>query len=344
MLLLDGDRRQARAADPQALIEEARRRARRRRIGWLILAVLAGGGTATVALAISGSRSPPTPAGAVSVGGLPTGSLATLERVAGPLAVGANGALYVADVARDRILVRLPDGRFRVVAGNGKVGFSGDGGPALGAELSKVCDSQPVSPAGALYIVDGGRVRVIGSDGVISSIAGSGRALPVGQRIADGTAALAAPLGSIRSAANGSSSISIAVSPSGQLYIATPAQLLRLTSAGTLITVRAVVTSGPLTGKLDLNLDSTAIDGRGNIDVAGVNGWSIWQVTRSGIARQVGYGANGQARRSGGNVSVLERGPGGAVYAETAPPSYASKVIGSSKRSPSTRSAGGTPG
>ena len=104
-----------------------------------VLAVLAGGGTATVALAISGSRSPPTPAGAVSVGGLPTGSLATLS-VAGPLAVGANGALYVADVARDRILVRLPDGRFRVVAGNGKVGFSGDGGPALGAELSKVSD------------------------------------------------------------------------------------------------------------------------------------------------------------------------------------------------------------
>ena len=80
MLLLDGDRRQARAADPQALIEEARRRARRRRIGWLILAVLAGGGTATVTLAIFGVSLTADAAGAVSVGGLPTRILGHAER------------------------------------------------------------------------------------------------------------------------------------------------------------------------------------------------------------------------------------------------------------------------
>src|ERR1700726_2253782 len=73
--------------------------------------------------------------------------------VAGKLAVGPNGALYVADVGGDRILARLPDGRFRVVAGNGRVGFSGDGGAAVDAELSGVSDLA-FSPAGALYIAD----------------------------------------------------------------------------------------------------------------------------------------------------------------------------------------------
>jgi hypothetical protein len=76
------------------------------------------------------------------------------------------------------------------------------------------------------------------------------------------------------------------------------------------------VLSGPWAGNLDENLGPIAIDAQGNIDVAGVNGWSIWQVPPSGVAHQIGFGPSGQARRSGGNVSVLERGPDSAVYGE----------------------------
>jgi hypothetical protein len=46
--------------------------------------------------------------------------------------------------------------------------------------------------------------------------------------------------------------------------------------------------------------------------MSGITGWSIWQVSRRGIAKYVAY-----ARQSGGNYSVLERGPDGAVYAAT---------------------------
>ena len=60
---------------------------------------------------------------------LPTGSVTTLE-LAGPLAVAPDGLLFVVDEARHEVLVRLPDGTFRVVAGDGKSGFSGDGGKA----------------------------------------------------------------------------------------------------------------------------------------------------------------------------------------------------------------------
>lgn len=48
------------------------------------------------------------------------------------------------------------------------------------------------------------------------------------------------------------------------------------------------------------------------IDVSGVNGWSIWQRSTRGVLTYVGY-----ARGSGGNWSVLVRGPGGAAYGDT---------------------------
>ena len=245
-----------------------------------------------------------------SAGRPPEGSLVSLK-VAGPMAVSPRGALFVADVASDRILVRLPGGAFRVVAGDGKVGFSGDGGQALHAELSVVSELA-FSPAGSLYVVDGGRVRVIDPDGVIRTVVGNGRPA---RTIANGTPALSAPLGLSRPIAAGGSPPSIAFSPGGTPYLRTASQqLLRLTAAGTLATIRAVVRSGPLAGKLDMNLGPIAIDNRGNIDVAGYNGWSIWQVAPDGIAHQIGFATN--ARQSGGDFAILQRAPNGAVIAE----------------------------
>jgi len=292
------------------VIEDARARQRRQRrrgaIGIFVLALL-GAVATVVALAISGTRSPTAPADATP-GGLPTGALVTLN-LAGPLAVGPNGALYVTDVARDRILVRLPDGRFRVVAGNAKVGFSGDGGPAVDAELSGVSDLA-FSPAGALYVADGGRVRVIGRDGVIRTIAGDGRLLM--HSIANGTPALSAPLGlpGIGGIHGNPTPLWIALSPTtGQLYISTGHQILRLTAAGRLDIVRAIVPSG--LGKGPLNgFGPIAIDTHGNIDVSGGPwGWSIGQVTPHGIAHYVAF-----ARQGGGNFAVVQPGKRGAIY------------------------------
>lgn len=69
------------------------------------------------------------------------------------------------------MLVRLPNGRFRVVVGDGNKGVSGDGGPAVDAELLDVSDLA-VATDGSLYIADGDRVRVVSPDGVISTVAG----------------------------------------------------------------------------------------------------------------------------------------------------------------------------
>ncbi len=273
-----------------------------------------------VALVGSGARRPTSSAGHGSAGVLPAGKVVALAN-AGPLAVAPDGALYVADIARHRVLVRLHDGRFRVIAGDGRDGFSGDGGLATRAELSTITDVA-VSPSGDLYIADGGRIRVVGRDGIIRTVAGDGRPLPTAHRqplaqIVAGTPALSAALGAPRAVSYDAPMI--AFSPGGQLYISTGLQVVRLTAHGTLTSIRAVVADsslglhGPLRG-----FGPLAVDRDGDIDVAGFNGWSVWQITPAGVAHEVGEGGSG-ARRSGGGYSVLERAANGRVYAENGP-------------------------
>jgi hypothetical protein len=68
-----------------------------------------------------------------------------------------------------------PDGRIAVVAGSGKSGFSGDGGPATAARLSRT-DGLAAMPDGGFLIADEdhGCVRRVWPDGHISTVAGGG--------------------------------------------------------------------------------------------------------------------------------------------------------------------------
>ncbi len=75
------------------------------------------------------------------------------------LALAPGGDLYIADDIRNQVLERLPDGRFRVVAGNGTTGYSGDGGPATEAEIDDP-GGMAVSSDGTLYFADSGNDRV----------------------------------------------------------------------------------------------------------------------------------------------------------------------------------------
>ncbi|HUS34652.1 MAG TPA: hypothetical protein VM680_04795 [Verrucomicrobiae bacterium] len=65
--------------------------------------------------------------------------------------------------------------KIETVAGTGKAGFSGDGGPALKAELNNPY-GLVVGPGGALFICDMGnhRIRKIDKSGVITTVAGNG--------------------------------------------------------------------------------------------------------------------------------------------------------------------------
>jgi sugar lactone lactonase YvrE len=98
-------------------------------------------------------------------------------------ALGPDGSLYIADQANQRIRRIAPDGIIDTFAGNGVAGFSGDGGPAIDAQIS-LPGGQAAPPAGRiatdaegrLYIADSAnhRVRRVDTDGTISTIAGDG--------------------------------------------------------------------------------------------------------------------------------------------------------------------------
>src|SRR5262249_41752673 len=92
----------------------------------------------------------------------------------GGLAIDSAGNVYAADGTDSLILKIGTDGKLNVVAGvPGFVGFSGDGGPASHAWLSNP-SSVVFDSTGNLYIADSGngRIRKIGLDGNISTIAG----------------------------------------------------------------------------------------------------------------------------------------------------------------------------
>lgn len=63
------------------------------------------------------------------------------------------------------------------IAGDGSVGFTGDGGPALQARLNSP-SGVAVAADGSLFIADAGnnRIRRVGPDGIITTIAGTGHA------------------------------------------------------------------------------------------------------------------------------------------------------------------------
>ncbi|HTW07436.1 MAG TPA: hypothetical protein VME46_08000 [Acidimicrobiales bacterium] len=94
------------------------------------------------------------------------------------LATGPDGCLYIVDTGRDEVLQRLPDGGFVVVAGDGKRGFSGYGGPAVDARLTLDGDSGiAIGANGTVYIAGSGndRARGVLPNGTIETVAGGGQ-------------------------------------------------------------------------------------------------------------------------------------------------------------------------
>ena len=147
---------------------------RRRRRRYALFALLACAAVAGAVYAIVATSGAATSAAGSSSAGLPVGARVVPERPSS-LAVGPGGQLYIADDRRNQILEWTGHGTFRVVAGSGRAGFSGDGGPALRARLDQP-GGMTVAPDGTLYFADtgNGRIRVISPAGTITTIAGDG--------------------------------------------------------------------------------------------------------------------------------------------------------------------------
>ncbi len=94
------------------------------------------------------------------------------------VAVDNAGDLYIAEVTGRVREVHAGTGIIDAVAGSGKYGYSGDGGPATQAELS-IVSGVAVDAVGNLYIADSAnnRVREVpAGSGTINTVAGNGQA------------------------------------------------------------------------------------------------------------------------------------------------------------------------
>lgn len=140
------------------------------------------------------------------------GGQATAAGVGGPfgLVIGPDGALYVCEIS-NHCIRRIDEktGTISTVAGSGKKGYSGDGGPATQALCNEPYEIR-FDAAGNMFFVEMQNHlvrRVDAKSGIISTVAGTGQAGFSG----DGGPATAAQLKSPHS---------IALDNSGNLYIA----------------------------------------------------------------------------------------------------------------------------
>jgi len=104
------------------------------------------------------------------------GGLATSAQLFVPADVAVDGAgnVYFAEVEPGRIRKVSADGIITTIAGNGTPGYSGDGGPAIAAELAPDLGIA-TDRLGNVYIADfeNNSIRKVSTDGIITTIAGN---------------------------------------------------------------------------------------------------------------------------------------------------------------------------
>jgi sugar lactone lactonase YvrE len=149
------------------------------------------------------------------------------------LARGPAG-VYVAEPQNQRVRLVAADGTISTVAGTGTRGFSGSGGPAVGARLDGP-RGVAVDAAGNLLVADSNnhRIRrVLAATGVIEDVAGTGTAGSTDSATAT-SATLNAPS-------------ALAVAADGSVYVADTGghRIRRFTVGGAMTTVAGTGTAG----------------------------------------------------------------------------------------------------
>jgi DNA-binding beta-propeller fold protein YncE len=120
-----------------------------------------------------------TAAGTGQAGYSGNGGPATKARLNQPfdVALNAQGDIYVSDTFNQRIrMIDHATGMISTIGGNGIKGFSGDGGPAVRAQLNEPY-GVAIDPQGNLYFADRLNYRVRRIDaatGAITTVAGNG--------------------------------------------------------------------------------------------------------------------------------------------------------------------------
>ncbi len=220
------------------------------------------------------------------------GGPAIAAQLASPagVAVDASGNLFIADTQNRRVRKVAADGIITTVAGNGTGGFSGDNGPAAGAQLS-IPNAVAVDASGNLFIADtqNNRIRKV-ANGIISTVAGSSRCC---SSAGDGGPAVAAEL---------VFPTGVAVDGSGSFFIVESSVIRKVSSDGTIGTVAGSMSApsgdGPALNAPLSTPDAVAVDGNGNVFVADYNNNRVRKITTDGVISTVA--GNGTAQQFSG--------------------------------------------
>lgn len=198
--------------------------------------------------------------------GLP-GTAASLS-LANQIAITSDGSILIADFVDNRIRKLDPAGNMSTFAGTGQAGAGGDGSQARNAQLQNPF-GLAVGPAGEVYISEfgGHRIRKVGIDGVILTIAGNGKAGFGG----DGGSSLQAQLNGPRS---------LALDGKGNLFVAdgNNRRIRRISPDGTITTIAGngkngwTGDGGPATQASMFVPFGVLADGLGSVLFTGANG------------------------------------------------------------------------
>jgi len=230
--------------------------------------------------------------------GGPAASASLLSPIA--VALDAQGNTYVND-GSGRIRKIDGTGIISTIAGTGEQGFVTDGVAANTAPLNSPGELG-VSPAGDLLIADTGnqRVRKVGADGMISTVAGSGSAGFSGDGGPAASAQLSSPSG-------------VAVDSAGNLYIADTGnnRIRKATLGGTITTLAGNGTAGysgdgrPASAAQLSSPTGLAVDSAGNVYVADSANYAVRRISAGGIVTTVaGTGQIGESDDGGPAASA----------------------------------------
>ena len=221
------------------------------------------------------------------------------------VAVDGGGNIYITDPGNNIVARVSPNGILTVVAGNGRRGFSGDGGPATSASLNDP-SGLALDAAGSLYIADllNNRIRKV-SGGTITTVAGNGTDIFSGDGGPATKAALFNPHG-------------VALDAAGNLYIAdTGFNLIRKVSGGTITTVAGNGVygfsgdGGPATNASLGSPSGVALDNVGNLYIADFVNARVRRISGGTITTVAGNGTGTFSGDGGSATSASLSGPTG---------------------------------
>lgn len=223
------------------------------------------------------------------------------------------GNLFIADQYNHRIRMVAPDGSISTVAGTGAPGYSGDGGPAVNAQINTptgIC----ADSYGNLYIADVGnqRIRMVNASGIITTLAGNGSKGYGGD---GGPAINASFYNAVRVAVDQSGDVYVADQSDHRIRIITPDGNIATfagNGAGTPAAGAFSGDGGPATSASLNNPTAVTVDSNGVVYFADQFNQRIRKITPDGtITTIAGNGSAGFAGDGGPATAASLNYPGG---------------------------------